>query len=169
MLSMNWQNRIVKFVREIGLSIESKSLEIETFLPGIAIDNGGLKIDSARLLSPGDILHEAGHLAVLRPPERAKMSGNAGADGGEEMAAIAWSYAAAQKIGLPLEILFHDKGYKGQADWLCEHFRESNHGRIGVPLLSYFGMTNMPSRNNETAATATATAFPEMTHWLRQE
>ena len=38
---------------------------------------------------PGDMLHEAGHLAVVPPERRLEMDKHAGDDGGEEMAAIA--------------------------------------------------------------------------------
>jgi len=54
---------------------------------------GVLSIDEMRLLYPGDILHEAGHIAVTSPDVRGGSTFSS--TPGEEMAAIAWSYAAA--------------------------------------------------------------------------
>jgi hypothetical protein len=91
--------RITEFIAEIGLALRWEQLTEPTQLPGIAIDAGELVVDLAGPGYPGDLLHEAGHLAVLPAVERACITGNAGADGGIEMSAIAWSYAAARHLG----------------------------------------------------------------------
>ena len=44
-------------------------------LPGITIEAGTLIIDAGKLLYPGDILHEAGHLATASPEVREGMTG----------------------------------------------------------------------------------------------
>ena len=75
-------------------------------------------------------------------------------NGGSEMAAIAWSYAACLQIDLPLEMLFHDQGYKGDARWLRQTFADGKY--IGLPILIWRGMTS--DEGDE--------AFPRMTHWL---
>ena len=62
--------RLVAFVRGIGIAVRATSLPEQTFLPGIDIRDGAILIDEARLTYPGDILHEAGHLAVADPAER---------------------------------------------------------------------------------------------------
>ena len=79
-------------------------------------------MDSRQLKYPGDLLHEAGHIAVCTPEDRAligtsKMDSKWPSDG-EEIAAIAWSYAAAMHINLDLTILFHPNGYKNDSNWL---------------------------------------------------
>lgn len=104
---------IVGFLRRIGLVVDERTLAGPTFLPGIRVERGGLVFDPYRLAHPGDLLHEAGHLAVVPPGQRAAMDGAIDADPGEEMAAIAWSWAAAQDLGLAPEALFHADGYKG--------------------------------------------------------
>lgn len=44
--------------------------------------------------------------------------GDAGQDQGEEIAAHAWSYAAAIECGIPPDIVFHEHGYQGSgARW----------------------------------------------------
>ncbi|MCT7655492.1 hypothetical protein MBH78_14175 [Oceanimonas sp. NS1] len=159
MADLHLVDRIVGFLRDLGLPVHEGEV-IAGFLPGIAIRGGGLVVDTARLSHPGDLLHEAGHLAVIAPAQRLQADGDVSSDGGEEMAAIAWSYAAAESLSLPLEVLFHEQGYRGQAAWLREHFRESRQGRLGVPLLVYFGMTDSPDQERDTG-------FPAMCHWLR--
>eukprot|EP01036_Dinobryon_divergens_P020355 gene20355-27904_t len=54
------------------------------------------------------------------------------------MAAIAWSYAAARACGLPIEQLFHDGGYRGDAAMLRSAFASG--ACIGTPLLGYWGL-----------------------------
>ena len=58
-------------------------------LPGITVDDGALVLDRDKLMYPGDLLHEAGHLAVMPSAERNMLQKNVGDDGGMEMGAIA--------------------------------------------------------------------------------
>ncbi len=62
---------IFDFIARIWLPIAEASLPTTTFLPGIMIRDGGLVVDPSQLKWPGDLLHEAGHLAVLPPALRA--------------------------------------------------------------------------------------------------
>ena len=132
---------------------------MDTFLPGIQIENGVLLVDLGRLSHVGDLLHEAGHIAVTSGAERHQLCGNVdaiGEKGGEEMAAIAWSWAALTQLGLPPEVVFHPEGYRGGSANYIEGFRQ--HGGFGHPLLSYFGMC-LPYGE--------IGGFPVMTRWLR--
>lgn len=151
---------IVGFLRRIGLVVDERTLAGPTFLPGIPVERGGLVFDPYRLAHPGDLLHEAGHLAVVPPGQRAAMDGAIDADPGEEMAAIAWSWAAAQDLGLAPEALFHADGYKGGSDALIENFRQGRY--IGVPLLEWRGMTDW----QQPSAQHSATRYPAMKRWL---
>src|ERR1043166_6539391 len=81
------------FLASIGLETAPAVLAEAGFLDGLMISHGVLLIDEARLAYPGDLLHEAGHLAVITGEKRKLLYGSAGNDPGEEMAAIAWSYA----------------------------------------------------------------------------
>ena len=148
--------RILEFVERAGLEVRREVIAGETFLPGLRISGGVLVVDEARLLYPGDMLHEAGHLAVMTPEERAGCDGDVGADGGMEMAAIAWSYAAALEIGLAPEVVFHGEGYKSGGNAIVENFAAGRY--VGVPLLQWFGMTNDPQG---------AVVFPRMAVWVR--
>jgi hypothetical protein len=152
--------KIVNFLQHIGLEVQITTFEDDGFLPGIKLEHGALLIDESKLKYPGDLLHEAGHLAVKPPNERLETSINAGSDGAEEMMSIAWSYAAAIHLEIPLEVVFHEHGYKGGGRHLIEIFNQGN--GFGVPMLQWLGMTVDAKR----AATLGVAAFPHMTKWL---
>jgi hypothetical protein len=61
---------ILDFLDRIGLAVEERPIRPGTFLPGIAVLDGVLIVDRNRLLYPGDLLQEGGHLAILNPEER---------------------------------------------------------------------------------------------------
>lgn len=157
---------ITSFLNEIGIETKAAILDEETFLPGIKIENGKIWYDTRKLTHPGDLLHEAGHIAVSTPEERAKLSGNVGAEDnnamGSEIAAILWSYAAIKHIALPTHLVFHADGYKGQSDWFLSNF-ETEQNYIGLPYLAWMGLAS----GNEKNAPHTP-IFPRMIQWLRQ-
>jgi hypothetical protein len=147
---------LLAFVRKIGLVVREGRLPQTTFLPGLLIEAGELVVDRRHLRYPSDILHEAGHLAVTPAAERPTLGGNITEYhpecAGDEMAVLAWSYAAAQTLGLPIEVLFHPAGYKGQSEWLIQNMQSIQ--PIGLPLLVWMGLT-------------TTADFAHMVQWLR--
>jgi len=150
--------RLAAFVGDVGIEVRAATLDEPTFLPGLDIRYGALLIDEERLTYPGDILHEAGHIAVSDPAMRDTAS--ISNDPGEEMAASAWSYAAARKLGIDPAIVFHD-GFKGGGPNMVENF---NAGRyIGVPILHWYGMSVEPRQ----AAAAGLEPYPHMLRWVR--
>ncbi len=139
------------FLHNAGILLRIAPTNGKTFVPGLSLEDGTVVIDPAVASYPGDLLHEAGHLAVASPEQRSTL-GEVGDNGGDEMAAIAWSVAAARACGLPLAVLFHEAGYKGAA---AELVRDWEAGQpFGVPLLHWYGMS-------------CAAEFPAMTRWLR--
>src|SRR5712691_9482086 len=106
-------DRIASFLRGIGLTVCAGEIREPTVLPGVLVEHGGLLADAAKLRFPCDLLHEAGHLAVVSPARRAAMHHDVGSDPAEEMMAIAWSYAAALHVGIDPAILFHDEYRSG--------------------------------------------------------
>ena len=155
----------LSFLAEIGLTVVERSVPDGSFLPGIEIQNGTIWIDRARLQYPGDILHEAGHLAVTPADKRAQLCADQiGKDPGheaEEMMAIAWSYAACLHLGIDPSFVLHEGGYKGGANSIAENF--ANKRYFGVPSLQWLGMT-YEEKNAEAHGVA---PYPHMVMWLR--
>jgi hypothetical protein len=154
-------DRILAFLADIGLPVQERPLPASTFLPGILVEQGRLIIDRARLAHPGDLLHEAGHIAVVPPSQRAALSADLHSTPAEEMAAIAWSYAACVHLGLAPEVVFHADGYQGGSSSLLEAFRRGP--GPGVPMLQWFGLTRLADDGSGAAV------FPHMSGWLRPE
>lgn len=153
--------QMATFLRDIGLAVESRTIEEKTFLPGVALDSGRLVIDEAKLLYPGDILHEAGHLAITPAADRHLCGGNLAVSGGEEMAAICWSYAAALHVGIDPAIVFHEHGYKGGANSLLENYRNGFY--MALPYLQWMGL----ALDKTKAAEQGCQPYPHMLRWLR--
>jgi hypothetical protein len=153
---------IVEWLRQIGFAVRLASVGNDAFLPGVTLEPGGLVVDPEHLLHPGDLLHEAGHLATMLPAQRASTGSNAGSDMGAEIAAQAWSYAAAIFLGLSPEIVFHTAGYEGAARTLIEVYRDGN---AGVSLLQWMGLTLDRARGAEMSIAP----YPHMIRWLRTE
>ncbi|HTQ99391.1 MAG TPA: hypothetical protein VMH83_05355 [Candidatus Acidoferrum sp.] len=163
--SMPELQTVIDFLASIGIPVHEKQLDTATFLPGLQLGAGCIYLDYDKLAYPGDLLHEAGHLAVTTPEIRRTL-GTAAAppnwpDGGEELGAILWSYAAAVHLELPPQFVFHADGYKGDAQWLIDEFGRGNY--IGLPFLEWIGLCRGPA----TAAIHRHAAYPFMTHWLR--
>lgn len=157
---------ILSFLSDIGILYQFELIKEKTFLPGIKISNGTLIIDNEQLLYPGDILHEAGHLACMPPEIRRDLNDNlpnTDLHAGGEMMAIGWSYAACIFLKLDAEVVFHEHGYKGGSASLLENFEQSRF--IGVPLLQWHGMTF----DDQNAKTLGFEPYPVMQKWLCME
>ncbi|MEK6304608.1 MAG: hypothetical protein AABO41_28325 [Acidobacteriota bacterium] len=152
--------KIVAFLREIGLEVRTAEIGAETVLPGIDVDHGAILIDESKLTYPGDLLHEAGHVAVTPAEKRKRLGGDVGKKASEEMMAIAWSYAAAVHLGLDLRILFHSGGYKGWSESLIENFTQRRY--FGVPMLQWVGLTADEKRAKELSVPS----YPRMIRWV---
>jgi hypothetical protein len=158
--------RILAFLREVGIRVREAELGDGAFLPGVRVDGGGLLFDRARLRWPGDLLHEAGHLAVLPSALRAAASDDlAGHDDvpyAGETEATAWAYAATVAIGLDPAVLFHQGGYHGQSASLVMTYSMGVYP--GAQGLVRAGMT----ASGTAAAQRGETTYPGMQRWLRE-
>lgn len=156
--------KVIFFLKEIGIAIIEKELG-ETFLPGLDLGPNCIYIDYNKLLYPGDILHEAGHLAVTVASER-KLVGTAQISKdwptqGDEIAALLWSYAALHHLQLPADFVFHSNGYRGNSEWFISNFTSGNY--MGLPLLEWMGLC----LGNEKAEKEQKMPFPAMQKWIR--
>lgn len=155
---------VFRFLTEIGIEFEFRAIDEDTFLPGILIENGKLIIDFQKLGHMGDVLHEAGHIAVVPTADRAMMHGNVEPGPPSqslELGAILWSYAAVVHLGIHPSFVFHEAGYKGQSKWLIEQFQTGTY--IGLPLLQWMGLTY----DAKQALEKNVKPFPHMVKWLR--
>ena len=154
--------RIAAFLRQIGIPVERATLPETTFLPGLTIEGAGLLVDESQLKFPGDLLHEAGHLAVMTAEQRHGQRERFEPELGDEMAAIGWSFAALMHLGLDPGIVFHAAGYRGASDWFLDEFRAGRY--TGVPVLQWMGLTFDAQR----AADRGVAPYPHMIRWLRE-
>ena len=157
--------KIAGFLNEIGIQASPAKIAGQTFLPGIQIKDGRLLVDEEKLLFPGDLLHEAGHLAVAPPNLRAQLSDevilpDANLDA-LETHAIAWSYAACLYLEIDPRVVFHENGYKGKSDDLLLNFS------LGV----YVGLSGLEENamafSEEKSREYGVLPFPNMQKWLR--
>lgn len=156
---------IVDFLTGIGIPITEETLPSDTFLPGIALRAGGIVVDPDKLLWPGDLLHEAGHLAVLpgalRLQAHEDQPNAAEAEYSGELEAMAWAYAAAVELGLPGDVLIHEGGYNGKSRDLLEMYA------FGVyPGLKGLCETGMTASRGFTPDCGPV-QYPMMLKWLR--
>ncbi|PCK32920.1 hypothetical protein [Pseudoalteromonas piscicida] len=162
---MHEQTKLIcDFLTEIDLPFQFCAVDNDSFLPGLETVYGTLHIDNEQLLYPGDILHEAGHIAVCEPIYRPQLNGDVYKNGikngrekqamhGEEMAATAWSVAVVDYLNLPIEVVFHEKAYRNARESLIDAFNTG--GLFGQPLLTAWDMT-CPKEG-----------FPKMQKWVR--
>jgi len=159
--------KILTFLDEIEIKVVEKELPEDTFLPGLALEADTIFVDYKKLKYQGDLLHEAGHIAVTSIKNRPLIgSDKMPADWptqGDEMVAILWSFAAAKHIDIPLDFLFHSEGYKGSSEWLIETFSDENY--IGLPFLQWLKMAH----SNDEVSKNEKLAFPVMKNWIRPD
>ena len=155
-METNLVKRISNFLEGIGITVESTQLEGDTFLPGLRLQGQTILVDHDKLKYPGDLLHEAGHIAVTKPELRSCIgTDRIGEDWpslGDEIVAILWSYAALCHLKLDPKVVFHEDGYKNCSPWFIEQFTSGTF--MGLPLLSWMGFCNEAD-------------FPKMKVWLR--
>ena len=135
------------------------------FCPGFE-SRGTLVYERAALRWPGDVLHEAGHIAVTPAALREALddaldSPPAVAHAGE-VEATAWAYAATVHLELDPSVLFHEGGYRGHAAGLIMSYSLGVYpGAFG---LAQAGMTYVGAD----AQRAGVPPYPRMARWLRE-
>ncbi|HEX8141298.1 MAG TPA: hypothetical protein VF553_01805 [Pyrinomonadaceae bacterium] len=151
--------KLVSFVRSVGIEVQACLVNWKTRFPGLEIRAGAVLVDESQLIHPGNILHEAGHIAVHDPARRSRPKFEP--TKGEEMGALAWSYAATVHLGLSAEVVFYPGSFTGCASALVENFAEGRY--IGVPWLQRYGMAVEPRLALERGVEP----YPHMLRWVR--
>jgi hypothetical protein len=182
--------RCAEFLRTIKLPIIEQP-GARGFLPGIEIVAGALLVDFD-VCYPGDLLHEAGHLAVLPSrfrravnldlePTFSKISRHLSNDqidpNGEfarqcmqcgEAEATAWAWAAGKFLGLSGEIIIRDGTYEDvPGDDSAKAIR------VGLSLNRYIGVNGLQAagwcsvRGGIFVARNKLPVFPILNRWLQ--
>ncbi len=149
----------------IGIETIPAKIDKETFLPGIFVENGKLLVDEMKLTFPGDLLHEAGHLAVAPAALRGQLSDEVILPDVNldvlETQAIVWSYAACIYLEIDPRIVFHEGGYKGKSESLLFNFSLGIY--LGLNGLEESGMAYSENKAKEIGVLS----YPKMQKWLR--
>ncbi|WP_207512269.1 hypothetical protein [Longitalea luteola] len=157
--------KCIGFLNNIGIETTFRKIGNKSFLPGLLINKGMIIIDKDALEHPGDILHEAGHIAVVPAIDRHGLSErniiNRKDRESEEIMAIAWSYAACIHLFIDPFFVFHEQGYRGGREYITGSCREKNY--IGLSMLEKIGMT----ANEKHARRLNIPSYPHMIKWLR--
>jgi hypothetical protein len=155
----------IEFLNNIGIETTFRKIANKSFLPGLLINNGMIIIDKDTLTHPGDILHEAGHIAVVPGIDRSGLSErnivNRKNREGEEVMAIAWSYAACIHLFIDPFFVFHEQGYRGGRDYITDSCRLKSY--VGLSMLENIGLTV----NEKNAQRLNVPSYPHMIKWLR--
>jgi hypothetical protein len=151
--------KLAEFVWSIGIDVQACKIDWKTQFPGLEVQAGKVLVDESQLLHPGNILHEAGHIAVHDPLKREHKKFSPGR--GEELGALAWSYAAVRHLGLDSELVFYPESFHGWSTALVENFAEGRY--LGIPMLQRYGMALDALK----AAECGVDPYPHMLKWLR--
>jgi hypothetical protein len=147
------------FLADIGITVREGEVPADSFLPGIRLVGGVLVVDRAALCWPGDLLHEAGHIATtpaaLRPRLDDQLADDPAVPHRGEAEATAWAWAALTQLGLPPALLFHAGGYHGHSAGLALTYAMGVYP--GAAGLAQAGMATLGG----------ADGYPRMRRWLR--
>jgi hypothetical protein len=115
---------------------------------------------------PGDLLHEAGHIATTPPALRSSLSNGIelpdSVPYATEAEVTAWAYAAIVHLGLDPAVLFHPGGYGGSSDHLIATLSAGVYP--GAHGLAQSGMTAVGADAHGRGVPA----YPKMMRWLRE-
>ncbi len=169
---INNRDNALSFLAEVGIPASKGDVPPDSFLPNITVKDGVIVYNDATHIS--DLLHEAGHLAIL--PSRFRKSANkdfakiirtmmenvdfSNPDAPEARAAIqcsdveatAWAYAAGKYLGIPDEEIILDHQYEGKGN----ETRDCLHAKC------YFGINGLRAAG----FFANVKSFPKMERWI---
>ncbi|QJE73771.1 hypothetical protein HHL28_12305 [Aerophototrophica crusticola] len=182
---------MIDFLRGIGMAVEvGAEGAADGFLPGINIHGGVIHVDPETLVGSGDLLHEAGHIAIvprrfwprLNKDLHADMLAAFAAEPGptpdpaiaeatsnDEVMAQAWSYAAALAMGVSPESIFFPGSYRvgpyeGTHPMLAWLERGTH---LGPLALARAGMAGYPALFSFMGHNGLA-PFPTMARWVQE-
>lgn len=146
------KTRIINFLNEIGIRVHICPFA-NGFCKHVSIQGGELWVDN--LTAIADLLHEAGHLAIL--PGRFREYANNNLEGVQkimleqidfskpdvgdaraflqcgDVEATAWAWAAGKHLGIPERFIIRDRDYNGEGEEL----------RDCLSMRSFFGINGL--------------------------
>lgn len=169
-----YRTAIIEFFSEIGLEAKPKP-GAAGFIESTEIAGGVLFYDPDKAL-PSNLLHEAGHLAVLPSQYRSWADGDLDetypligddvfrrypadhpimirAMQSGEAETTAWAWAAGRHLGIPDDIIILDSEYGG----------EGANIRLHLQLNSYLGINGLRAGG----MCSSVRDYPKMTYWLQ--
>ena len=170
---------VLAFLNRARIDCQAGAVQQDGFLPGIEIRAGRLIFDADQLLSPGDLLHEAGHLAAMPPELRGRISGDVDACLARlanqthsappidhtDLFPIAWSYAAALEAGIDPLYVFDAAGYGADQGGNPEVLKTQPALGVfpGIMMLTKAGLCSAPPPFGDGRD---PNPYPHMQRWL---
>lgn len=176
------KEKVINFLNSIGIeTILKQQTKYKGFLSDILIQDGILYINENTTIS--DLLHEAGHLAVLHPKYRKLASGNISKVVCkmmneipfnqtefnkymycEDLSATAWAYAVGKYLNLPDDVIITAKNYDNAGKDILECLRCGSY--FGITELMHAGFCVCKPRHN-LSRLIPLPVYPTLSKWLQ--
>lgn len=179
-MQCNHSERALSFLSDIGLPVAVER-GARGFIEGVELRDGGLRVDP--MASVSNVLHEAGHLAIVPSKFRHYLSGNIahglqqafeemeehGLPGDDPLyrkmlqtgdtEATAWAWAAGKALNIPEELIIRDEDYDGTDESL----------RLGLSLGAYLGIHGIANADFCTPRRSHRglPVYPQLAFWLQ--
>lgn len=176
---------VVSFLNSIGLKTtitQDMSFFQKTFIKNILIKDGELLINNKTTIS--DLLHEAGHLAILHPQYRKLANNNISGvlkkmimeinvlqkenqkyQYCEDECATAWAYAVGVHLQLQDKIIIHKKQYQNTGADVIFGLKHNCHR--GIKELQYAGFCVQRSSAKLLEEFADLPVYPQLAKWVQ--
>ena len=166
---------VLTFLATVGIDCQAGKVAGDSFLPGVRIESGCLVYDPDQIISPGDLLHEAGHIAIVPSRLRGQLSGNIDAClealdpdraiNHTDLMPIAWSYSAALHAGIDPRHVFDAAGYGAdKGNDIALILNQLQMGLFpGISMLATLGLCSMPPPFGDGSDPH---PYPNMKRWL---
>lgn len=171
---------VASFLNDIGLEARMvDQLGAPSFLKDVCIDHGTLQFTENALV--GDLLHDAGHLAVIPARFRIQMHGNLYKSfreilknldhmdpedpeavallNGDDLAATAWGWACGRHLDIDPQVIITPESFGHEGD----------HIRRMLSMNSYFGIQALQATGFCLArdlCVSGRSVFPKLNFWL---
>lgn len=176
--------RVLGFLERIGIEVQRVDTLQGGFVPGIKIVAGCLQASPVATVS--DLLHEAGHIAIVPAAYRSMIEADADESTGRivdkaqlstldlqdpllirllqigDAEATAWAWAAGKYLDIPETLIIRDSDYDGGGAVQRQMLSMGRH--FGVHGLQAAGFCLVRANPYRSAATV----YPQLKYWLQK-